>query len=116
MARGAPGTPSPTGAPPGLTVIDDWSAFGQRTTASGTVLIDDVRVPKTHLVPAWKGYEQPRSDGAIFQIIQAAVDAGIAREAIDDTIAFVRTKTRPGSIAARTAPPTIPTRSRRSAS
>ena len=80
---------------PGLTVIDDWSAFGQRTTASGTVLIDDVRVPKTHLVPAWKGYEQPRSDGAIFQIIQAAVDAGIAREAIDDTIAFVRTKTRP---------------------
>lgn len=80
---------------PGLTVIDDWSAFGQRTTASGTVLIDDVRVPKTHLVPAWKGYEQPRSDGAVFQIIQAAVDAGIAREAIDDTIAFVRTKTRP---------------------
>ncbi|MBO1019295.1 SfnB family sulfur acquisition oxidoreductase [Methylobacterium sp. SD274] len=80
---------------PGLTVIDDWSAFGQRTTASGTVIIDDVRVPKTHLVPAWKGYEQPRSDGAIFQIIQAAVDAGIAREAIDDTIAFVRTKTRP---------------------
>ncbi|MHC2017098.1 SfnB family sulfur acquisition oxidoreductase [Methylobacterium sp. CM6247] len=80
---------------PGLTVIDDWSAFGQRTTASGTVLIDDVRVPKSHLVPAWKGYEQPRSDGAIFQIIQAAVDAGIAREAIDDTIAFVRTKTRP---------------------
>ncbi|WP_430912646.1 SfnB family sulfur acquisition oxidoreductase [Methylobacterium sp. sgz302541] len=80
---------------PGLTVIDDWSSFGQRGTASGTVLIEDVRVPKSHLVPAWKGYQAPRSDGAIFQIIQAAVDAGIAREAIDETVAFVRDKARP---------------------
>ncbi|GJD80689.1 SfnB family sulfur acquisition oxidoreductase [Methylobacterium gregans] len=80
---------------PGLSVIDDWSAFGQRGTASGTVLIADVRVPKTHLVPAWKGYARPTADGAIFQIIQAAVDAGIARAALDDTIDFVRTKARP---------------------
>ncbi|MGC5778356.1 SfnB family sulfur acquisition oxidoreductase [Methylobacterium sp. NFXW15] len=80
---------------PGLTVIDDWSAFGQRGTASGTVLIEDVRVPKTHLVPAWKGYEGPRTDGAVFQIIQAAIDAGIGRAALDDTIAFVREKARP---------------------
>ncbi len=80
---------------PGLTIIDDWSSFGQRGTASGTVLIEDVRVEKSHLVPAWKGYEAPRSDGAIFQIIQAAVDAGIGRAAIDDTIEFVRTKSRP---------------------
>ncbi len=80
---------------PGLSVIDDWSAFGQRGTASGTVLIEDVRVPKTHLVPAWKGYARPSADGAIFQIIQAAVDAGIARAALTDTIDFVRTKSRP---------------------
>ncbi|MGU3542017.1 SfnB family sulfur acquisition oxidoreductase [Methylobacterium sp. A52T] len=80
---------------PGLTVIDDWSSFGQRGTASGTVLIDDVRVPKTHLVPAWKGYAAPTADGAVFQIIQAAVDAGIGREALDDTIGFVREKARP---------------------
>ena len=44
---------------PGFTVIDDWSSFGQRGTASGTVLIEDVRVEKTHLVPAWRGYEAP---------------------------------------------------------
>jgi len=80
---------------PGLTVIDDWSSFGQRGTASGTVIIDNVRVEKSHLVPAWKGYAQPRSDGAIFQIIQAAVDAGIARAALDDTVAFVREQARP---------------------
>ncbi|MGU3665694.1 SfnB family sulfur acquisition oxidoreductase [Methylobacterium sp. A49B] len=80
---------------PGLTVIDDWSSFGQRGTASGTVLIEDVRVPKTHLVPAWKGYEAPTADGAVFQIIQAAIDAGIGREALDDTVRFVREKARP---------------------
>jgi SfnB family sulfur acquisition oxidoreductase len=80
---------------PGLTVIDDWSSFGQRTTGSGTVILDRVSVPKTHLVPGYRGYERPTADGAIFQIIQAAVDTGIAKAAIDDTIAFVRGKSRP---------------------
>jgi SfnB family sulfur acquisition oxidoreductase len=80
---------------PGLTVIDDWSSFGQRTTASGTVILDNVKVPKSHLVPGYKGYDHPTADGAIFQIIQAAVDTGIAKAAIDETIAFVRTKARP---------------------
>ena len=79
---------------PGLTVIDDWSSFGQRTTLSGTVLIDDVRVPKTHLVPGYKGYDHPTADGAIFQIIQVAVDTGIAQAALDETVRFVRTKSR----------------------
>jgi SfnB family sulfur acquisition oxidoreductase len=79
---------------PGLAVIDDWSGFGQRTTLSGTVILDGVKVPKTHLVPGYKGYDKPTADGAIFQIIQAAVDTGIAAAAIDDTIEFVRTKSR----------------------
>jgi SfnB family sulfur acquisition oxidoreductase len=79
---------------PGLSVIDDWSSFGQRTTLSGTVLLKDVKVPKTHLVPGYKGYDHPTADGAVFQIIQAAVDTGIARAAIEDTIEFVKTKTR----------------------
>lgn len=80
---------------PGLTVIDDWSSFGQRTTSSGTVILKDVKVPKAYLVPGFKGYQVPTADGAIFQIIQAAVDTGIAQAAIDETIQFVRTKSRP---------------------
>jgi SfnB family sulfur acquisition oxidoreductase len=79
---------------PGLSVIDDWSSFGQKTTLSGTVLLDKVKVPKTHLVPGYKGYERPTADGAIFQIIQSAVDLGIARAAIAETIDFVRTRSR----------------------
>jgi SfnB family sulfur acquisition oxidoreductase len=79
---------------PGLTVIDDWSSFGQRTTLSGTVILDNVKVDKAWLVPGYKGYERPTADGAIFQIIQVAVDTGIAQAAINETIDFVRTKSR----------------------
>ena len=80
---------------PGLTISDDWSSFGQRTTASGTVELRDVFVPHTHLVPAWRGSERPSADGAVSQLIQAAVDVGIASGAIAATIEFVRTKARP---------------------
>jgi SfnB family sulfur acquisition oxidoreductase len=80
---------------PGLTIIDNWSSFGQRTTASGNVLIDHVRVDPVAVIPAYLGGERPSSNGAVSQIIQAAVDAGIARGAIEDTIAFVRKYTRP---------------------
>jgi SfnB family sulfur acquisition oxidoreductase len=80
---------------PGLTVIDDWTGIGQRTTSSGTVILENVKVPKTHLIPGYKGYDKPTADGAIFQIIQVGVDNGIAEAAIKDTIEFVTTKTRP---------------------
>jgi len=76
---------------PGLMVINDWSGFGQRTTASGTVILDQVKVPKTHLAPGYRGCETPTADGAIFQIIQVAVDIGIAEAAIKDTVEFVHT-------------------------
>ena len=79
---------------PGLTVIDDWSSFGQRTTLSGTVILDNVKVDKAWVVPGYKGYDKPTADGAIFQIIQVAVDTGIASAAIQETIDFVRTKSR----------------------
>ncbi len=80
---------------PGLTIVDDWSSFGQRTTASGTVTIDGVRVGPEAVIPAWRGGERASSNGCVSQIIQAAVDAGIARGAIADTIRFVRELSRP---------------------
>ena len=79
---------------PGLTVINDWSSFGQRTTASGSIKIDNVRVPASRLVPI-AAFERPTAAGPISQIIQSAIDAGIAAAAINETIAFVRTRSRP---------------------
>jgi SfnB family sulfur acquisition oxidoreductase len=82
-------------ATPGVTVIDDWSGFGQRTTASGTVTIDDVRVTAIDLFPVYLGETTPSANNALSQIIQAAIDAGIARAAIADTIKYVRSYARP---------------------
>ncbi len=79
----------------GLSIIDNWSSFGQRTTASGNVRIDNVRVEAEGVIPAYLGGERPSTNGSVSQIIQAAVDAGIARGAIDETIGFVRNHVRP---------------------
>lgn len=80
---------------PGLTIVNDWSSFGQRTTASGTVIIDNVVVPASHVLPSYSSQESPSANGPVCQIIHAAVDVGIARGAIADTIAFVRNQSRP---------------------
>ena len=79
----------------GLEIIDNWSSFGQRTTASGNVRIDNVRVGPEGVIPAYLGGENPSTNGAVSQIIQAAVDAGIARGTIEETIKFVRNNVRP---------------------
>lgn len=80
---------------PGLTVIDDWSAFGQRTTASGTVILKDVVIPASRVLPAHIVYENPSAVGPQSQLLHAAIDAGIARGALAATIAFVRDQARP---------------------
>ena len=80
---------------PGLRVVDDWSGFGQRTTASGTVLLNSVRVEAELVVDSSRLNDAPNIQGAVSQLIQAAIDLGIARGAIADTISFVRERSRP---------------------
>lgn len=80
---------------PGLTVTNNWSSFGQRTTASGSVRLENVRVPRDRAVKLRDEVASPSVQGPVSQIIQAAIDAGIARNAIAETIRFVRTQSRP---------------------
>lgn len=80
---------------PGLRIVNDWSGFGQRTTASGTVLLNEVEVDEDNLIPLWPLVEQPSIQGAFSQLIQAAIDLGIADAAVRDAIAFVRDRARP---------------------
>jgi len=79
----------------GLTLLDDWTSFGQRTTASGTTIIENVKVKAEHVIPHYLAFERATPMGAIAQIIQAAVDVGIAKAAVRDTIHFVHNYTRP---------------------
>ncbi|MGZ9705856.1 SfnB family sulfur acquisition oxidoreductase [Pseudomonas sp. GNP013] len=68
---------------PGLSVIDNWDGFGQRTTASGGVTLDGVTVPLSAVIPAHEAFDRPTAHGPISQIIQAAVDTGIAVGALE---------------------------------
>ncbi len=80
---------------PGLTVIDDWDAFGQRTTASGTVVFDDVPVHADDVLPVWQLADRPSLFGPTSQLLQAAIDQGIAEAAVADAQRFVRERSRP---------------------
>ncbi|HTR06234.1 MAG TPA: SfnB family sulfur acquisition oxidoreductase [Paraburkholderia sp.] len=80
---------------PGLTVIDNWSSFGQRTTASGTVIFENVVVNPDDVLPIWRLADRPGLTGPTSQLIQAAIDLGIGEAAVADTIAFVRAHARP---------------------
>ncbi|OWP51137.1 SfnB family sulfur acquisition oxidoreductase [Pseudomonas nitroreducens] len=79
----------------GLRIVDDWSGFGQRTTASGTVLLDNAPVSGSLVIHNGRLADVPNIQGAVSQLIQAAIDAGIAANALEDAIDFIRTRTRP---------------------
>lgn len=80
---------------PGLTILDDWSSFGQRTTASGTAVFENVVVLPNNVIDHQAAFDRPTAMGPVAQIFHTAVDLGIARAAVEDTITFVRNHTRP---------------------
>ncbi|MFP8912744.1 SfnB family sulfur acquisition oxidoreductase [Pseudomonas aeruginosa] len=79
----------------GLEIVDDWSGFGQRTTGSGSALFDRVAVAAEDVVSFQDAFERPTTVGPLAQILHAAIDAGIARGAFEDTLRFVRERARP---------------------
>ncbi|WP_314154257.1 SfnB family sulfur acquisition oxidoreductase [Rouxiella badensis] len=78
----------------GLEIIDDWSGVGQRTTASGTVRLHEVLVDPKWLVEV-PATDKPSLRGPVSQLIQAAIDAGIARGAFEDARKFILEQSRP---------------------
>jgi SfnB family sulfur acquisition oxidoreductase len=79
----------------GLTVIDDWSGFGLRTTASGTVILRNVRVKNEQILRSFQAYARPTTRGPFSQIIHVAIDVGIAQAALKETALFLRTGSVP---------------------
>ena len=74
----------------GLTLIDDWSGFGQRTTGSGTVKFNNVRVLAEDVVPFDIAYSEPTLSGPFAQLLHASIETGIARAAFEETLKRVR--------------------------
>lgn len=82
-------------AQPGLTVVDDWDAIGQRTTASGRVELDRVSVREGWLIDRRPLLTGPYGYGAYAQVLHAAIDVGIAEEALQEAAGLVRSSARP---------------------
>ncbi|MFD9550100.1 SfnB family sulfur acquisition oxidoreductase [Nocardia salmonicida] len=80
---------------PGVRIVDDWDALGQRTTGSGTVEFAAVEVGHEQLVSRASAVNAPTGYGAFAQLLHAAIDAGIARGALQAAAEFVRTRSRP---------------------
>lgn len=79
----------------GLNIIDDWSGFGQRTTASGTVVLDNVPVEPFQIFRNGKSTRKTDTTNSVSQIVHAAIDLGIAKASLDATLDFVRTYSHP---------------------
>jgi SfnB family sulfur acquisition oxidoreductase len=75
---------------PGLVVVDDWDGFGQRTTASGSVILSRVQADATWVIPTWKALEYPNTFRAFTQLIHAAIDVGIAEGALRSGAEYLR--------------------------
>ncbi len=80
---------------PGLTVLDDWSGMGQRTTASGTTIFDNVVVRPDRVMSLDRAFAQRSPVGTVAQLLHAAIDLGIARGALRAAADFVRERSRP---------------------
>lgn len=78
----------------GVEVINDWNGFGQRTTASGTVKLRNVVVDPALFFNERIIADTPNVRGAYSQLLQVAIDVGIAEAAFDDTL-FSICKARP---------------------
>lgn len=78
---------------PGVTVVDDWGGFGQRFTASGTTVFDDVEVRDGYVIPR----TEPAIDaylGAFYQFVHSSTQAGIIRRVTEDLADVVRRRHR----------------------
>ena len=78
----------------GVDVVDNWNGFGQRTTSSGTVRLQHVEVNPLLIFDERLLSSQPNYRGAYSQLLQVAIDVGIAEAAFADTVSTIH-KARP---------------------
>ena len=78
----------------GVEIIDNWNGFGQRTTSSGTVKLNQVEIDPFLIFDERLLSNTANYRGAYSQLLQVAIDVGIAEAAFADTLTAVQ-KARP---------------------
>lgn len=70
----------------GLSLIDNWTGFGQRVTGSGGVKFTQVFVAAEDVIPFDSAFQHPTLVGPFAQLMHAAIEVGIARAAFEETL------------------------------
>lgn len=76
---------------PGVTLVDDWRGFGQRTTASGSARYDRARADRGDVFPAAERFSY---QAHFYQIAMLSVLTGITRGALRDGSAALKERKR----------------------
>lgn len=76
---------------PGVTLVDDWRGFGQRTTASGTARYDRARAERGDVFPAAERFSY---QGHFYQNAMLSVLTGITKAALRDGSSALRQRPR----------------------
>ncbi|MEV6930271.1 acyl-CoA dehydrogenase family protein [Dactylosporangium sp. NPDC051485] len=76
---------------PGVQLVDDWTGFGQRTTASGSATYTDVPAAEGDVFPAGERFVY---QGHFYQTAVLAVLAGITRAALRDGTSALKARGR----------------------
>lgn len=78
----------------GINVLDDWDGMGQRLTASGGVLLDNVQVFASEIKTRGHNAEVGRHCSSLRQLHLAACAAGVVRNIRQDAVDYVRRQAR----------------------
>ncbi len=77
----------------GVNVSDDWDGIGQRLTASGTTILDDVHVDSENVLSATDEVTLP-SQATFPQLYLTTIITGILRSVVSDAAALVKRRDR----------------------
>ncbi|MBJ9984193.1 acyl-CoA dehydrogenase family protein [Acinetobacter sp. S40] len=75
----------------GVQIDDDWDGFGQKTTGSGTLRLQQVELPSVHIIPFDQRFKYQT---AFYQVIHLATLSGIAQAAVETFSHEVRERKR----------------------
>lgn len=75
----------------GVEVLDDWDGFGQKTTGSGTLTLNNVPIERDHILPFDQRFKYQT---AFYQVIHLATLTGIAKSALATFIEEVQKRDR----------------------
>ena len=96
-----------------IEVVDTWHSLGLRGTGSNDLVVQGVPVPEEHLVLPF--VTDARHDGPLWRfsfvdllaMMMTGVPLGIARRALDEVVAIVPARSRPGTTASMAADPVV---------